>query len=123
MSTPSRLPCAMNRSRSPCNRWSRAIPPTQRFPICRPRRRNRGSCRLRGEGEHHGTYEVRRHSFEIMRPLKDGAVLIQEPLTHAAEGAQEVSYARPDAFDRIGMDFTDAITVIIPRPLALSWSM
>src|SRR6266511_3033190 len=50
-----------------------------------------GSCRFRGEGEHHGTYEVRRHPFEIMRPLKYGAVLIQEPLTHAAEGAQEVS--------------------------------
>jgi hypothetical protein len=47
---------------------------------------NFGSCRLRGEGDHHGAYEVRRHPFEIMRPLKDGAVLIQEPLTHTAEG-------------------------------------
>jgi hypothetical protein len=82
-----------------------------------------GSCRLRGEGDHHGTYEVHCHPFEIMCPLKDGAVLIQEALTHATEGAQEVSQTRPDAFDRIGMDFADIIAVIISRPFAVPWSM
>ena len=58
-----------------------------------------------------------------MRPLKYGAVLIQVPLIHAAEGAQEVSQARPDAFDRVVMDFADAIAVIISRPFALAWRM
>jgi hypothetical protein len=58
-----------------------------------------------------------------MRPLKYGAVLVQEPLAHATEGAQEVSHARPDAFDRVGMDFADAITVIITRPFAVSRGM
>ena len=58
-----------------------------------------------------------------MRPLKYGAVLIQEPLTHAAEGAQEVPQARPDAFDCVGMDFANTIAVIIARPFALSWGM
>src|SRR5262245_52281059 len=82
-----------------------------------------GSCRLRGERDHHGAQEVRRHPLEIMRPLKHGAVLVQKPLTHATEGAQEVSHARPDPFDRVGMDFADAIAVIIPRPFALSRGM
>jgi hypothetical protein len=45
--------------------------------------------------------------------------LVQEPLTHAAERAQEVSQARPDAFDRVGVDFANAIAVIIARPFAL----
>ena len=58
-----------------------------------------------------------------MRPLKHGAVLIQEALTHATEGAQEVSQTRPDAFDRVGMDFADTIAVIISRPFAVPWSM
>src|SRR5215207_1011443 len=84
---------------------------------------NIGSCRLRGAGGHHGAYEVRRHLFEIMRPLKYGTVLIQEALTHATEGAQEVSQACPDAFDRVGMDFAYTIAVIIPRPFALSRGM
>ena len=35
----------------------------------------------------HGTYEIHRHPFEIMCPLEHGAGLIQEALTHAAEGA------------------------------------
>src|SRR6266542_4117517 len=108
------------RSRSAPNHAARA---TQGRAIVMQGPKKPGSCRFRGEGDHHGTYEVRRHPFEIMRPLKDGAVLIQERLTHAAEGAQEVSQARPDAFDRVGMDFADAITVIISRPFALSWRM
>jgi hypothetical protein len=54
-----------------------------------------------------------------MRPLKYGAVLVQEPLTHAAERAQEVSYTRPDAFDRVSVDFANAIAIIIARPFAL----
>ena len=58
-----------------------------------------------------------------MCPLKYGTVLIQEILTDAAERAQEVSYTCPDAFDRVGMDFTDTIAIIIPRPFALSRSM
>jgi hypothetical protein len=58
-----------------------------------------------------------------MCPLKYGAVLIQEPLTHASEGAQEVSHARPDSFDRIGMDFADTIAVIITRPFTVSRGM
>jgi len=58
-----------------------------------------------------------------MRPLKYGAVLAQAPLTHATEGAQEVSHARPNTFDRVGMDFADAIAVIISSPFALSRSM
>ena len=92
-------------------------PPTADEPQATEDRRRKtdGSCRFRGEGEHHGTYKVRRHPFEIMRPLKDGAVLIQERLAHAAEGTQEVSQARPDAFNRVGMHFADAITVIIAR--------
>ncbi len=73
--------------------------------------------------DHHGAYEVRRHPIEMMRLLKYGAVLIQVPRTHAAEGAQEVSYARPDACDRVGRDFADAIAGIIARPFALSWRM
>jgi hypothetical protein len=96
-------------------------------PIQRPhdteRQKQFGSCRLRGEGDHHGAYEVRRHPFEIMCPHKYGTVLIQEALTYAAERAQEVSYTRPDTFDRVGMDFTDTIAVIIPRLCALSWRM
>ena len=58
-----------------------------------------------------------------MRPLKYGAVLIQKPLTHAPEGTQEVSQACPATFDRVGMDFADAIAVIISSPFALSRSM
>src|SRR5262245_16647065 len=66
---------------------------------------------------------MRAYKRQLRSLLKHGAVLVQEPLTHATEGAQEVSRASPDAFDRVGMDFTDAIAVIITRPFAVSRRM
>lgn len=50
-------------------------------------------------------------------------MIFLEPLTHASEGAQEVSHARPDSFDRVGMDFADTIAVIITRPFTVSRSI
>ena len=44
-------------------------------------------------------------------------ITTEEMLTHATKQAEEVSQSCPHALDRVGMNFTHAVTIIIPRPL------
>lgn len=53
-----------------------------------------------------------------MGAFKHHDVARQKPLTDATEQAKEIAAPGPNAFHRVGMDFANAITVIIARPLA-----
>src|SRR6266545_4656886 len=58
-----------------------------------------------------------------MGTFKHHDVARQKPLTDATEQAKGVSAPGPNAFHRVVMDFANAITVIIARPLAMSRCM
>ena len=58
-----------------------------------------------------------------MGAFKYHDVVRQKPLTDATEQAKEITASGPDAFHCVGMDFANAITVIIARPLATSRCM
>jgi hypothetical protein len=51
--------------------------------------------------------------------LKHCDVASQKPLADATKQAKESAASCPNAFHRIIVDFTNAITVIIARPLAV----
>src|SRR5258707_6274982 len=48
--------------------------------------------------------------------LMNGNVAAQKPFTDTSKGTQEVTQSRPHAFGRVGMNFTDTVAIIIPRP-------
>jgi hypothetical protein len=50
-------------------------------------------------------------------------VASQKPFIDATKETEEIAAAGPNAFHRVVMDFPNAITIIIARPLALSWRM
>ena len=58
-----------------------------------------------------------------MTAFKHHNVASQKPFAQATKQAQEIAAACPNAFHRVVMDFANAITVIITRPLAPSWRM
>src|SRR5688572_8381797 len=51
-----------------------------------------------------------------------GDITTQAMFTHAAKNTQESAQARPHAFRRVGVNFADAIAIIIPRPLFVTMS-
>jgi hypothetical protein len=53
-----------------------------------------------------------------MGAFKHHDVARQKPLIDATEQAEEIAAARPNALHGVGVDFTNAIAVIIARPLA-----
>jgi hypothetical protein len=55
--------------------------------------------------------------------LKHRDISSQKPFADATKETQKIAPASPNAFARVVVDFTNAITVIIARPLALSSSM
>jgi hypothetical protein len=55
--------------------------------------------------------------------LKHRNIANQKPFAQTTKHAQEIAAACPNALDRVGMDFANAITIIIARPFALSWRM
>jgi nitrous oxidase accessory protein NosD len=55
--------------------------------------------------------------------LKHRVISSQKPFADATKQTQKIAAASPNAFARVVVDFTNAITVIIARPLALSSSM
>jgi hypothetical protein len=55
--------------------------------------------------------------------FKHRNIASQKPFAQATKQTQEIAAARPNALHRVGMDFANAITVIITRPLATAWRM
>ena len=58
-----------------------------------------------------------------MAAFKHRNIASQKPFAQATIQTQEIAAACPNALHRIVMDFANAITVIITRPLAPSWCM
>jgi hypothetical protein len=58
-----------------------------------------------------------------MGAFKHHDVARQKPLIDATEQAEEIAAPGPNAFHRVVMDFANAITVVIARPLAAPWRM
>jgi len=56
----------------------------------------------------------------IVCKFEDGHVLREVALRDAAEAAQVVSQARPDAFHRVGVDLAEVVTVFVASVLALA---
>src|SRR5262245_33284563 len=54
--------------------------------------------------------------FQIDTKLVDGDVAAKIVLMNATERSQERTQASPQAFEGVGMDFPDAIAVIIASP-------
>ncbi len=50
----------------------------------------------------------------------DGGITGQVSLGNTTVGAQEVAQTGPATFVRIDMDFTNAVSILIPRPFILS---
>ena len=72
---------------------------------------------LRGEVEHHQiSEEIRCDPLEIVCPLEDGHVSVQEFLVNTTERTQEITQSGPYALHSVAMDFTDAIAIIISSP-------
>ena len=46
-------------------------------------------------------------------------IILQVLFMHAAQGAQKIAHGSPTAFARVGVDFVNAIAVIITRPFVL----
>jgi hypothetical protein len=57
--------------------------------------------------------EGRCDPFQIVATLKERDVSSQKPLADATKQTQECATARPNPFHRVGMDFANAITIII----------
>jgi hypothetical protein len=55
--------------------------------------------------------------------FKHRNIASQKPFAQATKQTQEIAAACPNALHRVGMDFANAITVIITCPLAPSWCM
>lgn len=55
-----------------------------------------------------------------MQRRKKRDVLPEKPFADAAERPKEVAQARPEPFHRVAMDLTDAVTVVVARPLAVA---
>jgi hypothetical protein len=55
--------------------------------------------------------------------FKHHNIASQKPFAQATKQAQEIAAACPNALHRVGMDFANAIAIIITRPLAPSWCM
>src|SRR5215210_3872807 len=49
--------------------------------------------------------------------LAHGDVPAQVTLMHPAERPQEVTYARPQPFDGVGVDFAHPVAIVVARPL------
>src|SRR5437868_502071 len=58
-----------------------------------------------------------RDTFEIDGKFVDGDIAAKIVLMNATERTQESAQARPQAFEGVGMNFSDAIAVIIACPL------
>ena len=50
-------------------------------------------------------------------------VASEKPFAHASKHAQEIAAARPDAFHRVGVNFSNPVTIIIAGPLTVSRCM
>ena len=77
-----------------------------------------GSCWLSGGRCHHCPYQGRCDPFQIVAAFKHRTIASEKPFTQATKQTQEIAAARPNALHRVVMDFANAITVIITRPLA-----
>jgi hypothetical protein len=63
--------------------------------------------------------EVGCNTLQIDMKLADGKIACQELFVNTPKLAHKVSHKRPHAFDRVDMNFADAIAVIVPRPFFL----
>jgi hypothetical protein len=82
-----------------------------------------GSCWLSGGRRHHSLYQGGRDPFQIVATLKHRDVSSQKPFADATKEPHEIAAARPNTFHCVGVNFADAITIIIASPFALPWRM
>jgi len=51
--------------------------------------------------------------LEIMGPFMDGEVLLEVDLVNSAKRTQKIAYARPQAFDGVGVHLADSVAIHI----------
>jgi len=61
-----------------------------------------------------------RHSLEVNPELADRHVTSQVFLMNSSKLAQEIPHCRPQPFDRVDMDFSNAIAIIVTCPLPIA---
>jgi len=74
-----------------------------------------GSRAVRGEGAERPSQEAEEVASAVVEALVEGEV--EAPRADAAEGPEVVSQSEPEAIDRVGVDFTNAVPVVVARPL------
>jgi hypothetical protein len=57
--------------------------------------------------------------LQIDAEFTDRDVASEVALMHPSKGTQKIPHARPSSFDRVGMDFPNAVTIVIAGPFAL----
>jgi hypothetical protein len=73
--------------------------------------------------DHRFAFTVEGDDTHIVAGFKHRDVSSQKPFADATKETHQIAAAGPNAFYRVVVDFANAITVIIARPLAASWSV
>jgi hypothetical protein len=78
-----------------------------------------GSCKAQVQSDQ-GRDELGRYTLEIDAEFAHGNVSTQVSLVNTAKRTQEITGRSPQALHRVGMNFADAVAVIISRPFSLT---